>query len=111
MLTLLLMLAGCDSAPTEQTPAASVVSSDTTLTWLDDETIAQSVDHHRLAGRLRSPTVDEAALRKQARDALVARAKSLGFARLDNLQIDVGCTGTDDPAMPCEARFLAIASR
>jgi len=106
---ILALLAACETTPPTPTVEASAPGS--TLTWLDDEEIAQSVNHHRIAGRLRSPALDEALLRKQARDALVERARQLGFARLDNLQIQVDCAGTEDPATPCEARFLAIASR
>ncbi len=116
---LMILLVACDPSPSGPSPSSPGTSSDgaagtapgASLTWLDDEAVAQSVSHHRIAGRLRSPTIEEGKLRKQARDALVERARSLGFARLDNLQIEVACTGTDDPATPCEARFLAIASR
>lgn len=102
---------GCDTATEPPGPSPATRADEGGVTWLDDADAAASVEHHRVAGQLKRGRVDEGILRRQARDALVARARALGFARLDNVQIEVQCSDDATLAEPCEARFVAILSR
>lgn len=108
------LLSSCERAPTSSSaPPAEVASPPAAsgVEWLDDEAMAAGVTHHRIAGQVRAPRAQEAALRKLLRDGLVARAAALGFARLDNLQLEVSCADDAPDATACTGRVVAIASR
>lgn len=112
-LCLLALLGGCDSppeAPAEGQPAASS-GGGVVIEWLDDEALAASASYHRMAARITAPRDEATTLRRVARDALVERARELGFARLDNLQIESRCDDAAPDATACTAQIMAIASR
>lgn len=111
LLWVLLCSLGCEPAADPPGPTPAPRADEGGVTWLDDATAAAEVEHHRIAGQLKRGRVDEGLLRRQARDALVARARALGFSRLDNVQIEVQCSDEATLAEPCEARFVAILSR
>ncbi|NOY27885.1 MAG: hypothetical protein GXP62_18630 [Oligoflexia bacterium] len=80
------------------------------VVWLDNAERAGSVSHYRVAGQLTAPRSQSDGLRKLARDALADRARTLGFARLDNMQIEVACADDAPDASACTAKVIAIAS-
>ena len=81
------------------------------VSWLDDADIAASQSIHRMGGTITAPRSAESDLRRIARDALVERARTRGFHRLDDLQIEVGCDDTASAATACTAKVIAVASR
>ena len=114
MATLLpLLLAGLLACTTAETPApvpATPVATELVFEWLDDEQQAQGQAFHRIGGRATAPRTAEASLRQVARDALVERARTLGFQRLDDLQIESGCDAAAPDASACTVKIMAIAS-
>jgi len=108
-----LLLAACagqttpDGAPSDGAPTDDAL----TIAWLDDASHAPGVADYRLAGTITAPRSQETSLRRAARDALVDRARSLGFRRLDNMQIEASCEEGAPQATACTARMVAIASR
>lgn len=99
------------TAPTPDAPPAIDADAPPVIEWLDDDAAAAGATHHRIAGQASASRAHEAGLRKLARDGLVARAKTLGFSRLDNLQIEASCVDDAPEAAACTVRVVAIASR
>lgn len=111
-LLLPLLAGGCDdAAPEASGSGASAGDQGVVVEWLDSEQRAESSSFHRLAGQLTAPRADGDQLRRIARDALVDRARELGFSRLDNLQIESSCDDDAPEATACQARIVAVASR
>ncbi len=90
---------------------AGVDAGEVAVSWLDDADLAASQAIHRMGGSVTAPRSAESDLRRIARDALVERARALGFNRLDDLQIEVGCDDDAPAATACTAKVIAVASR
>lgn len=116
LLGCLALLPACEQEPAPAegtTPQASATAAegDVAVEWLDDEAAAAGVSYHRIAGRFTAGKDHAADMRRIARDALVQRARTLGFLRLDNLQIETGCADDAPADSACFAKAIAIASR
>lgn len=111
-----LLLGGCDGGDTSPEDGATAAVDDAaagelTVTWLDDDTLAQSVAFHHLGARLSGPASIEARLPVLARAALTERATSLGFTRLDDLQFAMRCDEAAPAETACTGEIAAVASR
>lgn len=110
----LMFLLACDGDSGSQTTTAAPAASQgggVVVVWLDDEQRAAGSSFHRIAGTVTAPRSEAAGLRRIARDALVDRARELGFVRLDDMQIESSCDDAAPEASACQARVIAVASR